>query len=188
MRLNLSIVFILLSAIASFGQSSPATGKEAFSSQLFKTQMEVILKDFSKGFSNLVSGIIEEDEELEFAVFSTFVKLGNADTLYIDSDVYSATNTFYAGFPGSADHEIALKSYRGLVNQIDLLKFPYCPFYNSEDQVDGNKHNMLFITDTSNKNLDPAYKNLIISVKLVEDTKLNADGQFLWIPVIEIHG
>jgi len=150
--------------------------------------MEVILKDFSHGFVNLVSGIIEEDEELEFATFSTSVRLGNADTLYIDSDIYSPTNIFSAGFPGSADPEVALKSYRSIVNQIDLLKLPYCPLYNGEDNVDGNKHLMIFMPDTSNKNLEPAFKNLIIAVKLAQETKPNPDGQFLWKPVIEIHG
>lgn len=156
----------------------------------FADEMNIILQDYVHDFINIAGGLIDEDEEYEYATFSSLVGLGQANDIYIEADVLSATNVFHAGFPGSIDPVFALKDYLALIQQIEGLKLPYCRLFKSEDQVDGNKHHLIFLQDPSDSQPDPAYKDLIIEVYIEQGTGYNAAGgtAVTWVPVITIHG
>jgi len=169
----------LLSGITSYGQV-------AGSAEEFKAQMEVILKDFANNFSNIsgAENIHESDEEYGYRVYNSLVQLGNAEELYMENDFFNKTYSFYAGFPGSPDPEITLKAFRTLLDQIEAIKFSYYPLIRGEDKVDGNKHQVIFMPDADNSQLDPAFKEQIIVVYLDRAIKTNNEGKIVWIPYI----
>lgn len=170
------------------GIEAKPTGVAAPISKGFAAQMDEITQDFKNGFANVTNAIIHEDEEGFSFYYGTLVPLDGSDEIYFIEDLMAASTIFHAGFPGNTDPAVAQVAYRELVSKVEALNLSCCPLAKDEELVVGNSRSQTFRPFNPKGNLDVAFQNMVIEIRLEQGETFDNDGQILdfWIPVISI--